>query len=118
MNSGRTTISHTGTRRPTDIGPGVGCVLHSITISEPGPTRNESLIVRDGGRSGAVICQLDYAARSAPLPQLKWEGVRINGQLNLTLSHVDQKVLIELSDEVSTETPEESPEESPDETPE
>ncbi len=107
--SGRTTIyTHTGTRRPADIGPANGGVLHSITILESGPGRNESLTVRVGGRSGAVICQLDYAARNVPLPQLKWEGVKLNGQLSLTLCHIDQMVEVEISDEVSIEMPEEA----------
>lgn len=89
---------HTGTVDATDIGPSTGGALHSITISQPGPNNEGSIIVRECGSSGDIIFRLDDHARNLPLIQVKWEGVRVNGQLNVTLGHANQKVSVELAE--------------------
>jgi hypothetical protein len=96
--------SHTGTIDATDIGPVDGGILHSITISQPGPhVGSGALTIRD---EGDVILRLDGNANNVPLTQLKWIGVRINGQLNIELGHASQKVSVEMSAEnVSTVRP-------------
>jgi hypothetical protein len=94
---------HSGTTDPTNIGPSGG-VLHSITIVQAGPTKVGSLVVRDGGPTGAIIFELGESVRSVSVEQLKWAGVKIDGQLNVTLGHVNQKVSIEMSGASPAET--------------
>jgi hypothetical protein len=114
VSSHPTIYSHSGTGRPADIGPSSGGVLHSITISQPDSMKTGSLIVRDGGRSGKIVCQLDYTVKNTPFPQLKWDGIKIDGQLNVTLGHRHQTALIAMSVDDSTETAAEAPIETSD----
>jgi hypothetical protein len=86
---------HTGTTSPTDIGPASGGVLHSIIV-DGSQSGNFTLTVRDGGSSGTII--FEALASPSPVNPLKWLGVRLDGQLNVTLSDANARATIEMSE--------------------
>jgi hypothetical protein len=88
---------HTGTVDPTDIGPSTGGKLYSITVSnsyQPGIP----VIVRDGGSGGQIIASMVGGANQPFNTQFRWNGLKINGQLNITLNNDSTKVTVEMSD--------------------
>jgi hypothetical protein len=86
---------HTGTTTPTNIGPSTGGKLHSISVTtvDLGYT-----VVRDGGSSGDIIASIVGSSTQAINTQLRWNGLKINGQLNVALNNDSTKVTVEMSD--------------------
>jgi hypothetical protein len=86
---------HTGTTSPTDIGPASNGVLHSLTVltSSVG-----SVTIKDGGSSGTVLLSGDDGLLFQMTNPLIWKGVRLDGQLNITLSNAGVKVIVEMSE--------------------
>jgi hypothetical protein len=80
---------HTGTTSPTDIGPATTGILHSIYIDSSGG--GGSVTLKDGGSSGTIIFQ-------GAATELKWKGVRLDGQLNITLGNAGQRITVEMSE--------------------
>lgn len=82
---------HSGTTSPTDVGPSTGGYLHSITLSDfTGNVR-----FRDGGSGGTIILSFNGTSQ---VSQLFFKGMRINGQLNITIPTTDAKVTVEMSE--------------------
>src|SRR5262249_50269498 len=86
---------HTGTTDPTDVGPAMGGVLHSLIV----PTSNGAnfITLRDGGAEGAIIFKGDENLLFQR-GQLKWQGVKLNGQLNIEVANVAVAVVVEMSE--------------------
>jgi hypothetical protein len=89
---------HTGTVTPTDIGPSTGGKLYSITICGFGSNLGEAIVVRDGGSGGDIILSTSGGPAQPNNNQFRWEGLKINGQLNVALGNDSIKVTIEMSD--------------------
>lgn len=85
---------HTGTTSPTDIGPASGGVLYSLAVLT---SSADQVTVKDGGSGGTVIL-----AGSASLlfqkNQLRWEGIRLGGQLNIELGNSAVAVIAEIGE--------------------
>jgi len=80
---------HTGTTSPTDIGPPSTGILHSIYIDSAAGGGDVTL--KDGGSSGTIIFQ-------GRANELKWKGVRLDGQLNIALGNASQRITVEMSE--------------------
>lgn len=93
---GTKTYIHSGTTTPTDIGPSTGGFLYSIVLS---PTGRNGIVIREGGSSGNIIVDMasDGSGQIVPI-QLRWEGIKVNGQLNIALGTSSMKVTVEMSD--------------------
>jgi hypothetical protein len=86
---------HTGTTTPTNIGPSTGGKLHSISVTN---SQSGAVVVRDGGSSGDIIVSMPGASNQPWNTQLRWSGLKINGQLNITLNNDSSSVTVEMSD--------------------
>jgi hypothetical protein len=80
---------HTGTTSATDIGPAQNGILHSLYIDSS--NGGGSVTVRDGGASGTIIFQ-------GIATDLKWHGVKLDGQLNIALGNSSQRITVEMSE--------------------
>jgi hypothetical protein len=80
---------HTGATTPTDIGPATGGVLHSIYIDSAAGGGDVTL--KDGGSAGTIIFQ-------GRANELKWQGVKLDGQLNIALGNASQRITVEMSE--------------------
>lgn len=85
---------HTGTTSPTDVGPASGGVLHSLIAL---PITSEQVTVKDGGSNGTIIVAGGDSQLSA-IGQLQWKGIKLNGQLNITLANANSRVIVEMSE--------------------
>lgn len=86
---------HTGTTSPTDIGPATGGVLHSLAVISA--NGGNLVTVKDGGSSGVIILEGSEGLLFQK-GQLKWEGIKLDGQLNITLANAAVQIIVEMSE--------------------
>jgi hypothetical protein len=91
---GTNPFHHTGTTSPTDIGPSTGGKIQSITISPAGS--GGQFVFKDGGSSGTVI--LSLFRNPSDVDQFFFKGLKIAGQLNITLPEIGAHVTVEMSE--------------------
>jgi hypothetical protein len=86
---------HTGTTSPTDIGPATNGVLHSLTVLSSGG--NNLITVKDGGSSGTIVLEGNEALLFQVSP-LRWQGIKLDGQLNIALADASVRIIVEMSE--------------------